>query len=81
MHAGRFVFSQVMDFLPMYEFHKCVKRYRGDYRARFSGLDPRLSMAFAQLTHQASPKARAGHQSLSNPTFQSLWPQGRSCLT
>jgi len=54
MHAGKFVFSQVMDFLPMYEFHKCVKRYRGDYRARFSCLDQYLSMAFAQLTYRES---------------------------
>ena len=23
MHEGRLVFSQVMDFVPMYEFHKC----------------------------------------------------------
>ena len=31
MHTGRYVFAQVMDYLPMYEFHKCVDRYNGDY--------------------------------------------------
>jgi len=54
MYAGRFVFAQVMEFLPMYEFHKCVKRYDGDYRARFSCLDQFLCMAFAQLTYRES---------------------------
>lgn len=54
MYAGRFVFSQVMEFLPMYEFHRCVKRYNGDYRARFSCLDQYMCMAFAQLTYRES---------------------------
>ena len=54
MYAGRFVFAQVMDFLPMYEFHKCVERYNGDYRARFSCLDQYMCMAFAQLTYRES---------------------------
>jgi hypothetical protein len=27
---GRTVFPQLMDFLPAYEFQKCVSRYRGD---------------------------------------------------
>ncbi len=54
MYTGRFVFSQVMEFLPMYEFHKCVKRYNGDYRARFSCLDQYMCMAFAQLTYRES---------------------------
>ncbi|MBW2094292.1 MAG: DUF4372 domain-containing protein, partial [Deltaproteobacteria bacterium] len=30
MYSGRIVFSQLMDFLPMHHFRKCVKRYRGD---------------------------------------------------
>ncbi len=39
-----------MDFLPMYEFHKYVRRYRGDYKVQsFSCLDQYLCMAFAQL--------------------------------
>lgn len=44
-----------MEFLPMYEFHKCVKRYHGNYKAKsFSCLDQFLSMSFAQLTYRES---------------------------
>ena len=55
MHSGKMVFSQVMEFLPMYEFQKCVNRYRGNYKAiSFSCLDQFLCMAFAQLTYRRS---------------------------
>ena len=55
MHSGRIVFAQIMDFLPLYEFRKCVKRYRGNYRVKsFSCLDQLLCMAFAQLTYRDS---------------------------
>jgi transposase len=44
-----------MDFLPVYEFDKRVRRYRGDYRVRnFSCRDQFLCMAFAQLTYRES---------------------------
>ena len=32
MNSGRTVFSQILDYLPWYEFQKCVARYRGDYQ-------------------------------------------------
>src|SRR3981189_1011446 len=55
MNTGRTVFSQLMDFLPTYEFQKCVRRYRGDHGLRnFSCRDQFLSMAFAQLTYRES---------------------------
>jgi len=55
MQAGRFVFSQLMDFLPKYEFDKCVGRYRGNHRMRtFSCYDQFLCMAFGQLTARDS---------------------------
>jgi uncharacterized protein DUF4372/DDE family transposase len=55
MNQGSSVFAQVMEFLPKTEFHKCVRRYRGDYRLRrFSCLDQFLCMAFAQLTYRDS---------------------------
>ena len=38
----------------MYEFHKYVERYGGDYRSRFSCLDQYMCMAFAQLTYRES---------------------------
>jgi hypothetical protein len=44
-----------MDFMPMYEFHKCVERYQGHYKVKhFSCLDQFLCMAFAQLTYRES---------------------------
>lgn len=55
MNYGKTIFSQIMDFLPMYEFHKCVERYQGNQRIRtFSCLDQFLCMAFAQLTYRES---------------------------
>jgi hypothetical protein len=55
MHEGRLVFSQLIDYLPKYEFDKCVRRYGGDCRIRsFSCLDQLLCMAFAQLTYRES---------------------------
>jgi hypothetical protein len=55
MNTERTVFSQVMDFFPRYEFNKCVRRYRGDYKVqKFSCFDQFLCMAFAQLTYRES---------------------------
>jgi hypothetical protein len=55
MYTGRLVFSQLMDFLPMREFHKCVNRYQGNhYIKNFSCLDQFLCMSFAQLSYRES---------------------------
>ena len=55
MNTGKTIFSQVMEFLPLYEFRKCVARYRGDYKVlNFSCMDQFLCMAFAQLTYRES---------------------------
>ena len=55
MNTGKTVFSQVMEFLPLAEFHKCVERYSGNYKVqKFSCLDQYLCMAFAQLTFRES---------------------------
>ena len=55
MHTGKIIFSQIMDFLPMQEFRKCVNRYQGNYYIKtFSCLDQFLCMAFAQLTYRES---------------------------
>jgi hypothetical protein len=55
VNTGRTIFSQLMDFLPAYEFQKCVSRYRGDHKVQnFSCRDQFLSMAFAQLTYRES---------------------------
>jgi len=55
MHAGQFVFAQLMEFLPRHEFDTCVRRYRGDRRQRgFSCHDQWLCLAFGQLTFRES---------------------------
>jgi IS4 transposase len=55
LNSGQSIFSQLMDFLPSYEFHKCVRRYQGHYKIkRFSCWDQFLTMAFAQLTYRES---------------------------
>jgi len=55
MNTGKTIFSQIMEFLPMYEFHKCIERYHGERKIlSFSCLDQYLSMAFAQLTFRES---------------------------
>ncbi len=55
MYAGKLVFSQVMDHLPMHAFRRCVSRYQGErYVKQFRCLDQYLVMAFAQLTHRGS---------------------------
>ena len=55
MHTGRLVFAQLMDFLPLSDFRRCVARYQGEYKVRgFSCLDQFLCLAFAQLTYRES---------------------------
>ena len=55
MYEGQIVFSQLMDFLPEYQFRKCVARYKGNNHIRsFSCWDQFLCMAFAQLTYRES---------------------------
>lgn len=58
MNSGKTIFSQLMDFLPRYEFRLCVQRYNGNYKVKsFSCWDQFLSMAFAQLTARESLRA------------------------
>jgi hypothetical protein len=55
MLNDRYVFSQLIDSLPKYEFDRCVARYHGNRRIRhFSCFDQFLCMAFAQLTYRES---------------------------
>lgn len=55
MNSGQTIFSQLMEFLPTYEFRQCVERYNGNYKVKsFSCWDQFLSMAFAQLTYRES---------------------------
>jgi hypothetical protein len=55
MHSGKTVLSQLMMFMPEFEFNKCVARYKGDYRVRnFSCREHFLVMSFAQLAGRES---------------------------
>ena len=55
MNIDRTIFSQVMDFIPRYEFNKCVDRYHGNYKTKsFSCWDQFLCMAFAQFAYRES---------------------------
>jgi hypothetical protein len=55
VNIGRTVFSQIMDFIPLFQFRQCVDRYNGNYKViTFTCLDQFLCMAFAQLTYRES---------------------------
>ncbi len=54
MNSGKIVFAQVMEHLPLKDFHRCVDRYERRRVHSFSCLDQFLSMAFAQLTYRES---------------------------
>lgn len=51
MNKGKFVFAQVIDFFPRYEFDKIVKKYGSDYRYRhLTSYNHLLHLIFGQLS-------------------------------
>ena len=55
MHQGRTVFAQLLNFLPQYEFDRCVARYHGNFRSRkLPACEHLLVLTFAQLTWRES---------------------------
>ncbi|HET9114247.1 MAG TPA: IS4 family transposase [Burkholderiales bacterium] len=55
MYSGKLVFAQLMEYLPLHTFRRCVQRYPSNYPTKsFSHLDQFLCMAFAQLTYRES---------------------------
>lgn len=55
MNEGKYIFSQLNDFLPYYEFEKCIERYRGNLRVKkLRCWDQYLAMSFGQLTARSS---------------------------
>ena len=55
MHAGKLVFAQLMEHLPLHTFRQCVAKYPSRYPTlKFSHLDQFLCTAFAQLTYRES---------------------------
>jgi len=55
MYQGKFIFAQIVDFIPYYDFNKSVKLYRGDNKVRqLTCRDQLLAMMFGQLTNLRS---------------------------
>jgi len=55
MYSGPLVFTQVMDFMPLKTFRRCVERYRGNFSVKnFTCMDQFRTIAFAQLTYRES---------------------------
>lgn len=51
MNQGKFVFSQVIEFIPRYQFDKLVKQCKGDWHAKnLSSYNHLLHLLFGQLT-------------------------------
>jgi hypothetical protein len=82
MNEGRIVFAQLLDFLPKYEFDKCVARYHGNRRVRkLPAYEQFLVLAFAQLTWRESLRdietclasfgPKLYHAGIRNPTARS----------
>jgi hypothetical protein len=55
MYAGKLIFAQLTDLIHPEQFHRCVRRYHGDYKVKtFSCWNQFLCMAFGQLTFRES---------------------------
>ena len=55
MHQGILVLTQVLDFLPMTDFRRCVAMHNGGHKLKnFSCFDWFLAMSFAQLIYRES---------------------------
>jgi hypothetical protein len=51
VHQGKLVFAQLMLYLPLSTFRRCVADHRGEHKVKdFSCLDQFFAMAFAELT-------------------------------
>ena len=55
MNQEKYVFSQVMDFIPDFQFNECIARHKGHYWIKqFTCREQFLSMAFGQLAYRES---------------------------
>lgn len=51
MNLGKYVFSQVIDFIPRYQFDKLVKKYNGDWHSKeLTCYNQLLHLLFGQIT-------------------------------
>lgn len=52
MNSGKYIFSQLLDFVNKYEFEKIVKKYNGNYRVReLNCWNQFIQLFFGQLTN------------------------------
>ena len=55
MNSGKYVFTQILQFVNKYEFEKCVSRYKGDLRVRdLDCWNQFIQLFFGQLTSRNS---------------------------
>lgn len=51
MNVGRYIFAQITDFIPRYEFDKMVAKYKGDFHAKdLTCYNQLLHLLWGQLT-------------------------------
>lgn len=51
MNIGKYIFAQVIDFLPRYQFDKLVKKYKGDFHTKdLNCYNQLLHLLFGQIT-------------------------------
>lgn len=51
MNFGKYIFAQVIDFIPRYQFDKLVKKYKGDWHAKdLTCYNQLLHLLFGQIT-------------------------------
>lgn len=55
MNQGKYVFAQLIEFLPNNDFTSCVTRYKGNYKVKtFTCWHQLLYMVFGQLSNRDS---------------------------
>ena len=68
MHQGKLVFAQLMLYLPLSTFRRCVADHRGEHKVKdFSCLDQFFAMAFAQLTYRESLRNTLANANATRP--------------
>lgn len=51
MNIGKYIFAQVIDFIPRYQFEKLVKKYNGDWHVKnLTCYNQLLQLLFGQIT-------------------------------
>lgn len=51
MNIGKYIFAQVIDFIPRYQFDKLVKKYKGDWHVKdLTCYNQLLHLLFGQIT-------------------------------